>query len=170
MKGKTISLAIFLLVFSTLISAQSRKKNTHNIGFDPVTQGMYIGFNHAINSYAIGLDLGSSLGIGIPLSASLSLDNALYFGNTNKYNLKTWHVNARFAYSKILVENKPNVLYVVPSIGKTVNLNHKLGLNIELGYGFQVLDDWGNPSIGSGTTYYFGGISNPIFRIELQFL
>lgn len=169
MKRKIISLIISLFIFSTLISAQSKKKNTHNIGYDPVTQGLYLGFNHAIHSYSIGLDLGSSLGIGIPLSASLSLDNAFYFGNTNKYNLKTWHINARLAYSKILVENKPNVLYIVPSIGKTISLNEKLGLNIELGYGFQVLDDWGHALTGSGTTYYFGGISNPIFRLELQF-
>jgi len=169
MTRKIISLFISCFLFSTVITAQTDKKNSYNVGYDPITQGLYLGFDHAIQNYSIGLDAGSSFGIIMPLNVSLSLDNAFYFGRPNKYNMKTWHVNARLAYSKILVENKPNLLFIVPSLGKTFSLNEKLGLNIELGYGFQVLDDWGNSLDGYGTTYYFGGASGPIFRVELKF-
>ncbi|MDD4993752.1 MAG: hypothetical protein PHR83_16140 [Paludibacter sp.] len=170
MKRKIISCFISCFLFSTAITAQTDKKNTYNVGYDPITQGLYLGFDHAIHNYSIGLDLGSSLGLVMPLNVSLCLDNAYFFGKQNKYNMKTWHVNARLAYSKLLVENKPNILYIVPSIGKTFSLNEKLGLNIELGYGFQVLDDWGKSMTGGNSiTYYYGGVSNPNIRIELKF-
>lgn len=169
MNRKTISLFILCFLFSTVITAQTDKKNTYNVGYDPITQGLYFGFDHAIQNYSIGLDAGSSFGIVMPLNVSLCLDNAFYFGGQNKYNMKTWHVNTRLAYSKVLTENKPNILFIVPSFGKTFSLNEKLGLNIELGYGFQVLDDWGNSLLGSGTTYYFDRASGPIFRVELKF-
>jgi hypothetical protein len=170
MKRKSISLLISLFLFASVISAQTAERKTHNVGYDPITQGLYFGFNYPIHAYSIGLDIGSSLGLAMPLYVSLCLDNALYFGKPNKYNIKTWHVNARFAYSKILVNNKPNVLYIVPSVGKTFSLNEKLGLNIDLGYAFQVLDDWGEELIGEGfTSFYFGGTSIPNIRIELNF-
>jgi len=170
MNRKIISVVISCFLFSTFITAQIDRKNTYNVGYDPITQGLYVGFDHEIHDYSIGLDLGSSFGLVQPLNVTLSLDNAFYFGEQNKYNLKTWHVNARLAYSKIVVENKPSILYIIPSIGKTFNLNEKLRLNIELGYGFQVLDDWGRPMDGGGsTTYYYGGVSNPNILIELKF-
>lgn len=169
MNRKIILFSIACFLFTTLTTAQTDKKNSYNVGFDPVTQGLYFGIDRTIKNYSIGLDAGSSFGILMPLNVTLSLDNVVYFGRQNKYNLKTWHVNARLAYSKILVENKPNLLFIVPSVGKTFSLNKKLGLNIELGYGFQVLDDWGNSLIGSGTTYYSGGASGPIIRAELKF-
>lgn len=153
-----------------MVSAQTVEKNTYNIGYDPITQGLYVGFNNTIKRYSVGFDIGSSFGVIMPLNVSLCIDNAWYFGKPDKYNLRKWHTNVRLAYSKILVENKPNVLYIVPSIGKVFNLSNKLGLNIELGYGFQVLDDWGNQLIGEGySAYYFGGLSTPNIRIELQF-
>lgn len=169
MKRKIILLFSACFLFSISISAQTDKKTTYNVGFDPITQGLYFGFDHAIHNYSVGLDAGSSFGLIMPLTVSLCLDNAFYLGKPNKYNMKTWHANARLAYSKMLVENKPNILYIVPSIGKIFPLNEKLGLDVDLGYGFQVLDDWGEPMIGSGTTYYFGGISTPNIRIGLKF-
>jgi hypothetical protein len=169
MKLKFTSLFITCLLCSFIVCAQTDKKNTHNVGFDPITQGFYIGFDHAIQDYSIGLDFGSSLGLVLPLNVSVCLDNAVYFGKPNKYNIKTWHVNARLAYSKILVENKPNILYIVPSIGKIFSLNEKLGLNIEVGVGYQVLDDWGESLEGSGTTYHFDQGFTPNIRIELKF-
>jgi hypothetical protein len=169
MKLKITSILISVFLFSYAITAQANKKITYNVGYDPITQGLYVGFDRAIHNYSIGLDLGSSMGIVQPLNISLCLDNALYFGKLSKYSIKAWHVNIRLAYSKMLVDNKPNILYIVPSIGKTFSLNEKLCLNIELGYGFQVLDDWGEPIIGSGTTHYYGSVSNPNIRIELKF-
>ena len=110
MKQKIISVFITCMLCSVIVCAQTDKKNTYNIGLDPITQGFYIGLDHAIQDYSIGLDVGSSFGLVLPLNVSLSLDNAFYFGKPNKYNMKTWHANARLAYSKILVENKPNLL------------------------------------------------------------
>jgi hypothetical protein len=169
MKQKIISLFISCILFSVIVYGQSDKKSTYNLGFDPITQGIYLGFDQAIQNYAIGLDVGSSFGLVLPLNVSVSLDNALYFGKQNKYNIKTWHVNARLAYTKILVENKPNLLHIVPSIGKIFSLNEKLGLNLEVGVAYQVLDDWGEPMIGSGTTYYFDQGFTPNIRIEFRF-
>jgi hypothetical protein len=169
MKNKMISLLISCFIFSSVVSAQTAGKHMYNFGFDPVTQGLYGGYNHSFGNYSLGLDVGSSFGMIVPLNVSLCLDNAWYFGKPNKYNLKTWHLNTRLAYSKLLVENKPNVLYVIPAIGKAFSLNEKLGLNIELGYAFQLLDDWGQSLTGSGTTYYFGGVSNPNLRLEFRF-
>ena len=169
MKRKIFSLFISCFLFTGIVSAQTTKNNTYNVGYDPVTQGLYVGFDHSIDNYSIGLDVGSSFGFIMPLNVTLCLDNAFYFGSQNKYDLKTWHVNARLAYSKIVVENKPNVLFVVPSFGKIFSLNEKLGLNIELGYGFQILDDWGKPLIGSGSAYHFDKVSGPIVRVELKF-
>lgn len=170
MKQKAISLFIICLIISLNICAQTDKKNTYDVGFDPMTQGFYIGFDRAIINYSVGLDFGSSFGLVMPLNVSLSLDNALYFGALNKFNMKTWHVNARLAYSKILVENKPSVLFIVSSVGKIFSLNEMLGLNIELGVGYQVLDDWGQSLIGGpGKTYYFEQGFTPDIRIELKF-
>jgi hypothetical protein len=169
MKQKIISLFIFCLLFSFIVCGQSEKKSTYNLGFDPITQGIYLGFDHAIHNYSIGLDVGSSFGLVLPLNVSVSLDNAVYFAKPNKYNLKTWHVNARLAYTKLVVENKPNILHIVPSVGKIFSLNEKVGLNLELGVAYQVLDDWGEPMIGGGTTYYFDQGFTPNIRIELKF-
>jgi hypothetical protein len=169
MKLKTISLFIACLLFSFSASAQTERRHIYNFGIDPITQGLYLGFDHAIRNYSVGLDVGTSFGLLMPLNVTVCLDNAFYFGNPNKYNLRTWHVNARFAYSKILVENKPSILYIVPSIGKTFSLNKMFGLSIDLGYGFEVLGDWGEPMVGSGSTYYFGDVSFPTMRIELKF-
>jgi hypothetical protein len=47
--------------------------------------GRDIGLDHAIQFY-IGLDLGSSFGLVLPLKVSVCLDNAVYFGKSNKYN------------------------------------------------------------------------------------
>lgn len=166
MKRKIIALFITSFLFSCIISAQTDKNNSYNIGVDPITQGFYVGFDHAIHDYSIGVDAG--LGVFLPLNISLCVDNALYFGKANKYDHKTWHINGRIAYSKILVDNKPNLLFIVPSIGKTFYLNEKLGINVELGYSFQLLDDWGSSLMG-GTNYYFGGVSTPNIRLELKF-
>ena len=157
---------ILSFFFSGILSAQSNKNNSYNIGVDPITQGFYIGFDHAIHDYSIGADIG--LGIFLPLNVSLCLDNAYFFGKENKYDHKTWHVNCRLAYSKILINNQPNLLFIVPSFGKTFYLNEKLGINIELGYGFQLLDDWGS-SMEGGTNFYFGEVSTPNIRLELKF-
>jgi len=157
---------ILSFFFSGILSAQSNKNNSYNIGVDPITQGFYIGFDHAIHDYSIGADVG--LGIFLPLNVSLCLDNAYFFGKENKYDHKTWHVNCRLAYSKILINNQPNLLFIVPSFGKTFYLNEKLGINIELGYGFQLLDDWGS-SMEGGTNFYFGEVSTPNIRLELKF-
>jgi hypothetical protein len=169
MKKKNKSLFFLSLIFPFAISAQTDKVNTNNIGLDPVTQGFYVGFNYSFNNYEFGLDLGSSFGFVMPLNVNLSIDNAIYFGKENKFNIKSWHVNARAAYSKVLVENKPQLLFLIPSFGKVFSLNEKLGINVELGYAFQVLDDWGEDMIGGGTLYHFGGMSNPNVRVELKF-
>ncbi len=169
MKHTIISLFVICLLFPLIVCAQTDKIHPYNVGFDPITQGLYLGFDHAIQDYSIGLDLGSSFGLVLPLNFSVCLNNAFYFGKPNKYNMKAWHVNARMAYSKTLVENKPNVLYLVPSVGKIISMNEKLGLNIELGLGYQVLDDWGKPLTGSGTTYHFEQGFTPNIRVELKF-
>jgi len=168
MKQKITTLFIFSFLLSSILSAQTDRKNSYNIGIDPISQGFYVGFDHAIHNYTIGFDAGTSLGVFLPLNVSLCMDNAFYFGKANKYDQKTWHINGRIAYTKILVDNAPNLLFVVPSIGKTFYLNEKLGINVELGYDFQLLDDWGNSLIG-GTSYYFGGVSTPNIRVELKF-
>ena len=166
MKLNISILIISFFLFSGILSAQINKNNTYNIGIDPITQGFYIGFDHAIHDYSIGGDVG--LGIFIPIIASLSVDNAYYFGRINKYDHKTWHVNCRLAYSKILIDNQPNFLFIVPSFGKTFYLNDKFGINLEFGYGFQLLNEWKNTSI-EGAGIYFGGASTPDVRIELKF-
>jgi len=159
-------LIISFFLFSGILSAQINKNISYNIGIDPITQGFYIGFDHAIHNYSIGVDVG--LGIFIPIIASLSVDNAYYFGSENKYNHKTWHVNCRLAYSKILIDNQPNLLFIIPSFGKTFYLNEKFGINIEFGYGFQLLEDWKNTRM-EDTGIYFGGASTPDIRLELKF-
>ena len=168
MNRKIISLFISCFLFSSLITAQTDKKNTYNVGYDPITQGLYFGFDHAIHDYSIGVDLGSSLGLLVPPSVSLCLDNSLYFGKVNKYEHKTWHINGRIAYSKILVGYKSNLLFLVPAIGKTFYLNKNLGLNIELGYAFETLNDPGAGWSG-GTSISLGGTSTPNIRVELKF-
>jgi len=166
MRQNFYSSILSFFLFSGILSAQTNKNNSYNIGIDPITQGFYIGFDHAIHNYSIGADVG--LGIFLPLNVSLCLDNAYFFGKENKYDHKTWHVNCRLAYSKILINNQPNLLFIVPSFGKTFYLNEKLGINIELGYGFQLLDDWGS-SMEGGTNFYFGEVSTPNIRLELKF-
>jgi hypothetical protein len=166
MKQKISLIIITGFLFQGIISAQTTKNNSYNVGVDPITQGFYVGFDHAIHDYSIGVDVG--LGVFMPLNVSLCVDNAFYFGKVNKYDHKTWHVNGRIAYSKILVDNKPNMLFIIPSFGKTFCLNEKLGINVELGYGFQVLDDWGSSLMG-GTSYYFKGVSSPNIRIEFKY-
>lgn len=168
MTRKIIALIITSLYFSCTILAQTDKNVSYNVGVDPITQGFYVGFDRAIHNYSIGFDVG--LGVFLPLNVSLCVDNAFYFGNVNKYDHKTWHINGRIAYSKVLVDNKPSLLFIVPSIGKTFYFNERLGINIEFGYGFQLLDDWGNGMVGGGgTIYYFGGVSTPNIRLELKF-
>ena len=168
MKLKIISLFISCFLFSSVISAQADKRNTYNAGIDPITQGFYFGFDHAIHDYSIGVDAGSSLGLFMPLSVSLCLDNALYFGKVNKYEHKTWHINGRIAYSKMFTSYKPNLLFLVPSIGKSFYLNEKLALNFELGYNFELLNDPGKGPDGTSYTY-FGGMTTPNIRVELKF-
>ena len=81
MKLKIISILISVFLFSYAITAQTNKKITYNVGYDPITQGLYVGFDRAIHDYSIGLDLGTSMGLVQPLNVSLCLDNVLYFGN-----------------------------------------------------------------------------------------
>lgn len=159
-------LIISFFISSVVLSAQTKNSNSYNIGIDPISQGFYIGFDHAIHNYSIGVDVG--LGIFIPIIASLSVDNAYYFGRENKYNRKTWHINCRLSYSKILIDNQPNLLFIVPSFGKTFYLNEKFGINIELGYGFQLLKDWKITKL-EGAGIYFGGASTADIRLELKF-
>jgi hypothetical protein len=166
MKLNISLLIISFFLFSNILSAQTNKNNSYNIGIDPITQGFYIGFDHAIHNYSFGADVG--LGIFIPIIVSLSVDNAYYFGRINKYDQKTWHFNCRLAYSKILIDNQPNLLFIIPSFGKTFYLNDKFGINLEIGYGFQLLDEWKKTSL-EGVGLYFGGASTPDIRLELKF-
>ena len=168
MKQKISLLFISCFLFSTVISAQANKSISYHIGIDPITQGFYFGFDRAIHDYSIGVDAGSSFGLFMPLSFSVCLDNAWYFGKVNQYDHKTWHVNGRIAYSKMVAGYKPNLLFLAPSIGKSFYLNEKLALNIELGYNFELLND---PGAGpDGTSYsYFGGMTTPNIRVELKF-
>jgi len=169
MKRKIIALFIISFLFSGIILAQTDKNNSYNVGLDPITQGFYWGFDHRIKDYSIGVDVGSSLGLIVPFDITLCVDNALYFGKANKYDYKTWHINARIAYSKVLVYNQENLLFLVPSIGKTFYINEKLGINIELGYDFELLNDWGRGIDGGPPTIHFGGVSTPNLRLELKF-
>ena len=169
MKRKIITLFIASFLFSGLIIAQTEKKNTQNVGFDIITQGFYWGIDHRIKDYSIGVDVGSSLGLIVPPDISLCVDNGLYFGKANKYDNKTWHINARVAYSKVLVYSQENLLFLVPSIGKTFYINEKLGINVELGYDFELLNDWGRGMDGGPSTIRLGGESHPNIRVELKF-
>jgi hypothetical protein len=169
MKTKIILLSVIGLLFSLATSAQAHKDFKSNVGFDPITQGFYLGFDNTNYNHVIGLDLGSSFGFVMPLNVTLSLDNAFYFGKLNNYGIKTLHANARASYSQILVENKPMLFFLTPSVGNVFSLNDKLALNMEVGYTFQVLNDWGEGLIGGGTIYHFGGMSSPTIRIELMF-
>lgn len=168
MKRKISTLFICSFLFSCVIFAQTENKNSYNLGIDPFTQGLYVGFDHPIHDYSIGVDVGSSLGLIMPFSISLCVDNAFYFGNVNKYDRKTWHINGRVAYSKVLAGYKPNLLFLVPSIGKSFYLNENLAFNIELGYDFELLND---PGVGfDGASFgYFGGMTTPNIRLELKF-
>ncbi len=169
MNRKIIALFITCFLFSSIISAQSEKKNSQNVGFDLITQGFYWGIDHRIKDYSIGVDVGSSFGLLVPPDISLCVDNALYFGKVNKYDNKTWHINARAAYSKVLVYSQENLLFLVPSIGKTFYINEKLGINVELGYSFELLNDWGRGMSGGPSTIHLGGMSIPNLRVELKF-
>ncbi len=168
MKQKFISTIICSLLFSGIISAQTENNNTYNFGYDPITQGIYLGFDHPIKDYSIGVDVGSSFGVFLPVTISLCIDNALYFGKANKYDHKTWHVNGRIAYSKGFTGYKPHLLFLVPSIGKSFYLNDKLALNLDLGYNFELLNDNSNGPYGI-TYIYFGGLKSPNIRLELRF-
>ena len=161
MNRKIFAFFISSFLFSGLILAQTEKNNTQNVGFDLITQGFYWGIDYRIKDYSIGVDVGSSLGLLVPPDISLCVDNALYFGKANKFDKKTWHINARIAYSKVLVYSQENLLFLVPAIGKTFYINDKLGINVELGYSFELLNDWGKGMLGGPSTIHLGGMSIP---------
>jgi hypothetical protein len=62
------------------------------------------------------------------------LDNAYFWGNLNKYDIKSWYLDARLIYYKSFQPNTTwKVLQICPSIGKEFSLTKSTGINLDLG-------------------------------------
>jgi len=169
MKRKLLILVVLFITLTGTIFAQSPKNNRLNTGVDIFAQGFYVVIDHRIKDYSIGVDVGTSLGVTFPLDLTLTLDNALYFGKENKYNEKTWHVNGRLTYGLLLQNDPTSVLFLVPSVGKCFFLNKNLGLNIDLGIDFQLLNDKGSGGPMGSSSIGVGQRVLPSLRFELRF-
>jgi|BarGraIncu00222A_1022003.scaffolds.fasta_scaffold31890_3 hypothetical protein len=170
MKVKVFILA--LICFSTVASAQRTDQTSFNVGFNPISQGFYAGLDYQIKNYSIGFDLGTSLGTIYPSDyLSFSLENNYYFGSENKYNLKTWHINARLGYETIYesLSNKPKRLSLIPAIGKSFSLNPHWSVNIDCGLNLQLYKSDNGGLVGSGVNYDLNNAVVPDLRIELRY-
>jgi hypothetical protein len=170
MKIKAIVLALVFACFSKV--AQAQCYTSLNAGFDPFSQGFYAGIDHQIHDYSIGFDLGTSLGAIHPAEyLSFTLDNNYYFGSKNKFDLKTWHINARLTYETIYKEltNKPKRFSMTPAIGKSFNLDRHWAINIDLGLNIQLSNSGNNYLVGAGENYDFNNAILPDLRIELKY-
>lgn len=157
-----------------MVSSQEISPQAFNAGFDPLAQGLYLGFDHQIGNYSAGLDVGSSFGVVLPKNFyTLTFDNNFYFGSLNDFSRKTWYLNARVIAAKIIDPNtnEPFRLGIVPGIGKNLTLNYHWSLNIGVGIHIPVYNpDPGHQYIPGFAyqNYSFANMVSPSLRIELK--
>lgn len=162
-----------MLLIPVSMSGQEKiNTNSFNAGGNTL-QGFCVGFDHSFGTYSLGIDAGTDFGVWFTAAKffSVSLDNSFAIGKDDRYDFKTWHVNGRFAYCGIFDEgtNEPTVLYFIPSFGKKIDFNSRLGINLELGGGVRLFYNEKEPDhiVPDGFTVYDGYKSViPDVRIE----
>lgn len=171
-KAFILIMLTFFLAKSTKVISQTETKNKFNSGFD-IRSGFFAGFDHRFTNYSIGLDAGTSWGIVYPIEfVSLTLDNSYYFGNSDKYEYKTWYLNARLVYANIFEKfsNKPSMVLLVPGIGKDFNLTSKFGFSVSAGLAIMLSNkDKAYTYIPTGTYYEFSNAITPNLRVEFNY-
>jgi len=169
-KAKTFFFIATLLI-SIFTNAQKLKPDVFIIGAEPINQGFYLGFNHQINNYSIGIDLGTSLGVINPGSYyTFGIDNNFYFGTPNNRGEKTFHFSGNFLVSTIYDAgyNKPFRISLVPGVGNNFHVSDRVSLNFELGIQLPVYSTLIDENQYIYNNYSFSYIPTPVLRVEIR--
>jgi hypothetical protein len=155
----------FILHLSSSLSAQNSKYKA-NFGYG-IWESFHIGADIKFNNYSVGIDFGTSFGT-LPFDDnyfSVTLDNTYFIGKKNKYKLRSWYLNSRVIYWYFKDPNSLwDVIQICPSIGKEINFNKKIGINIDLGASISAYAHKNNKNMDDAGWLY---PINPEFRIEI---
>lgn len=161
-----------------MISSQEVSPQAFNVGFAPLSQGFYLGFDHYAGNFSTGLDIGSSFGVLLPPHCyTLALDNNFYFGGRNNFGNKTWHLNTSIVAAKVIYpgSNEPFRLSITPGIGKHFALSYRWSISFGLGIQIPVYTPYPGFQYSNGFTsknefknYQFNGYPGLNLKMELR--
>lgn len=127
-------LTVNILFISNALFAQKTFLKA-NVGYG-IWESFYAGLDLQIKNVSFGLDIGTSFNTAQFDNKyfSVTFESTYYWGKENKYNFKSWYLNARIIYWSFSEPNTTwKVIQICPTIGREFNFTRKAGINFDIG-------------------------------------